>query len=421
MSIFKKDDENEMEYTGILGDAASDNEGADPYTSVEESAEGVLMGEEEEVFLSEEDAEESYDGDFAGAAPPVQPKKSKTVPLWVIPVVVACVVLLFVGGFFGVKYLPGVFQTMSASRLAKDGHYYAAMQSYVTIQEKKPEDKRVALKLAEVMVKMGYFSDAQAALSSAYTQEQLDNASGKLKELNDILTKMTATSDFVNNLYTEFSQSGDTQTALDALESNKNSGQYLDEFLTYYQYIFAAMGGQDPTVQEEYVKKACAYDSDISYLFYTTRATFLRYNKDFDEAIKVCNEALAYNKDDFSAYGELSYVALLQGDNQKALDYATRAHEIAADQATTTNVLLLAYAATGMDAEYATLMTQAEADGITVNEAVIGFKEGTYTLNQLLLGEEADVPNDEGTIEQAPPVETEAPETEAPETEAGAE
>lgn len=413
MSLFNKDEENEQEYTSILGDAQENTESQDIseegqyYVDNEEDNEDEIgLSEEEEINLPYDDMTEQ-------TAPPA-PKKKKTVPAWMIPVVAVIMVVLLVGGYFGVTYLPNAFKMMKISKMEKDGHYYTAMQEYMVLYEKDDSDKKVALKLSNVMMKMGYFSDASTILSTAYDEEELSNAKGDLKESYDVIQKMMATTEFVNGIYSNLSQDSTAQAAIEQLEAAKGQ-EYLDEFLTYYQYVFAAMFGEDMDTQQQYVKQACDYDSDISYIFYPTYSSFRRYNRDYDGAIEVCNKALEYNKDDFSSYGELAYIYLLKEDNAKALEYASKSYAIAPDQANTTNVMLLAYAAAGMDAEYDTLLAQAETKGITVDEAVTGFKEGTYTLGQILLGESANGTTDgAGDTDEAGEPAGE-PETQAPE------
>lgn len=425
MSIFK-DENNEQEYTGIVEGAVEGNN-ADGIENEQlqdsqpdfisesgavESSDAIAVSDnadeiaqnENDLTSSDENADSAEedsntDGEYytslSEASEPAPAKKEpKTVPFWVVPFVAILVFVICVGTFLGFKYVPQIVESYQNSRLVEDGKLYTALDVYNAAYQEDTTDKKAAKNAAEVMFKLGYFTNAESTLQTAYTDEELQNTTDEdLKFMVEYIEKINNTMDKANTLYSEISSSGDSDDS-NALWENANSQlealygneEYCDEFVAYYQYVFASIFGQDIATQKEYVQKACDFNSQISYMFYPTLAAMNRFDGQYDEAIKVCQTALEYNIEDFSSLVEMSYNYLLKGDFENGVTYAEKAYDISPEEEVTINALMLAYAASGNTEKYDEISAQASALGIEPDSQIQGYLDGTYTLEDILIG-----------------------------------
>ena len=433
MSVFKNED-NEQEYTGIIGEETEDGavnsaeagnssniqdvSGSDGVSNPENDAasdsidEDLTAGDtpssdsesgetnaDESSAEAGEAGENSENGEHLVELPEEpQPKKKepKMVPFWVVPVVAAIVLVACVGAFLGFRYVPQLVESYQNSRLIEEGRLYTALDVYNAAYQDNPTDKTAAKNAANAMFKLGYFTNAESALESAYTDEELESTGDEeIRLMVDYIDRINSTMDIANSMYTELSSSDESsdanalwEDARSQLEALYGNTEYCDEFVAYYQYVFASVFGQDIATQMEYVERACNFNSEISYMFYPTLAAMHRFDGNYDEAIRVCQVALEYNIEDFSSLVEMSYNYLLKGDFENGVKNAEEAYEIAPEESVAINGVLLAYAASGDTEKYDEVTAQASALGIEPSSEIQGYLDGTYTLEDILIGAE---------------------------------
>lgn len=130
-------------------------------------------------------------------------------------------------------------------------------------------------------------------------------------------------------------------------------------------------------------------EDDAPSLF---RVISLRVQGKYDEAFSLCEERIA-NADDLTDefYRQESLIYLAQGKYNDAYTTIDTAYQNSSPSVQLCETLALAAAAAGQESAYNEVKELLEENGYTLSAEVTGYKDGTVTLNQILLEGDFDI------------------------------
>lgn len=280
--------------------------------------------------------------------------------------------------------------TYSKSRnIAEEGHVITALDDLLYVLEENPDNKNVAIRLADLGMKYAYYDYAAYAIDNYLAGKEVsDSQYDKLNSYIRKLDRYYATYD----LYSEIAEdllgnASDTEDVVEILDEFKRQlsahigdGDY-DQALLYY-YL-----GYMSSDEEERISclQECISQNPYFYDAQAQIATYYRRNGELEKARKQLEEIYQVNKEDYSILRSYATLELVEGNLAQGLDYALQAYELYPEGEYVIDTYIVALAANGMTEEAEALVEQYKNDYL-FDEDLYEFLDGETTLEEYYIG-----------------------------------
>lgn len=307
---------------------------------------------------------------------------------FVIGVVVICMMLFtFLTSIKGFEKLESY---TSAESLADDGYVITAMENLLDVLEENPDNKDVAIRVADIGVKYGYYDYAAYAIDSFLVGKSVSD--GQYNKLNGYIKKIDTyydTLELNDEVWEEVYAFVEDENDIEAIFSdyNREMSQYIgnkayDQALLYYYLAYMSL---DEDERNSYFMECIKTDPHY-YDAYAQIANSYRRRGDFKTARKWVDDAYKINKEDYSVLRAIATLELVEGNLEKGLDFASQAFDIYPEGEYVIDTYIVALAANGKEEEARQLTEEYEEDYI-FDDDLYAFLDGKMTLEEYYVGE----------------------------------
>ncbi|MCR4926242.1 MAG: tetratricopeptide repeat protein [Clostridiales bacterium] len=323
--------------------------------------------------------------------------------------------------------IANIKSVFEAEGYLRENKIISALNVYTTINQNTNSEYAVR-RIFSLCYKNGYVSDAlnfaetyksyfnepwnlKYKKQAAYTQKMMDT----INELNPIVQQVASSNgDF------------DYDSVISQLDAyNQESGKYDKATIEYYKSYVSSLASKDAETQLNYLKACAEANPSIEWLYkpdmancyrllgnmdeaikivneliarnvddsdmYNQKIFLYRMNKDYDLAIKACNDAVEAFYDEkeesssnYEAYRQYAIVYLLKGDYENAVSKAETANDMTLDEKVI-NTLALCYLANSDEEGYKEMVDLLKEYSVEIAQDVTDYKDGKKTLEQIFL------------------------------------
>ncbi len=307
---------------------------------------------------------------------------------FVIGVVVICMMLFtFLTSIKGFEKLESY---TSAESLADDGYVITAMENLLDVLEENPDNKDVAIRVADIGVKYGYYDYAAYAIDSflvgkSVSDGQYNKLNGYIKQIDTYYDTLELNDEVWEEVYAFVEDENDIEAIFS--DYNREMSQYIgnkayDQALLYYYLAYMSL---DEDERNSYFVECIKTDPHY-YDAYAQIANSYRRRGDFKTARKWVDDAYKINKEDYSVLRAIATLELVEGNLEKGLDFASQAFDIYPEGEYVIDTYIVALAANGKEEEARQLTEEYEEDYI-FDDDLYAFLDGKMTLEEYYVGE----------------------------------
>lgn len=278
----------------------------------------------------------------------------------------------------------------SAEELAGEGYVITAMDNLLEILEENPDNKKAAIKLADIGMEYAYYDAAAYAIDNflagkEVSDAQYDKISGYIRKLDAYY----ATYDLYDEIWEEiFMDEPDTVEVYGHF--NQRLSEYIgargyDQALLYYYLgIMSVDNGERIAYFQECIKINPYYCDAQAQI-----GTYYRRQGELGKARQQLEAAYQMNREDSSVLRSLATLELVEGNLEKGLDFAAQAFDRYPEGDYVVDTYIIALAANGQKEKAEALVKLANESGenYTFDEELYDFLDGNMTLEEYYIGE----------------------------------
>lgn len=300
--------------------------------------------------------------------------------------VVLMAVFVFTSSMGGLRNF-GIYN--QSKSMAADGYVVTALDGLLDILEENPDNKNVAVRLADLGMKYAYYNYAAYAIDNYLVGKEVSDS--QYDKLNGYIRKLDAYY-ATYNLYDEicgeaFADAVDEEEMNEALEkvfrelsAYIGEGGYDQALLYYYMAYMSA---------DEEKRMACLQECvSLNPHYYDAQAqiaTYYRWQGEFEKARVLLEEVFEENKEDYAVLRSYATLELVEGNLEQGLVYASEAFQIYPEGEYVLDTYIVALAANGMMEKAKGLVELYEADYV-FDDDFYDFLDGKLTLEEYYTG-----------------------------------
>ena len=216
---------------------------------------------------------------------------------------------------------------VKAETMAENGDIAEAMESLRTVVEQYPDSIPVAVRLTDIAMERGFYSDASNVLSNNLSGKTMDeNTVVRMNQYIDKITRFFNTYETVQNMQSSMKYAKSNEEAL-MMGYNYLRQQLIDPkqdkaLLYYYMSMFT----EDVDEARNCLEK-CINEDDNILDAKVQLASLSRRQGDLQYAESCYNDVLLADKSYSGALRGLAIIRLLEGNKEEGLDLASKAYD----------------------------------------------------------------------------------------------
>nr|WP_288828217.1 tetratricopeptide repeat protein [uncultured Clostridium sp.] len=216
---------------------------------------------------------------------------------------------------------------VKAETMAENGDIAAAVEGLKTVVEQYPDSIPAAVRLTDIAMGGGFYSDASNVLSNNLSGKSVDeNTLARMNQYIDKINRFFNTYDTVQNMQSSMEYAKSDEEAL-MMGYNYLMQQLIDPkqdkaLLYYYMSMFT----EDADEARDCLEK-CINEDDNILDAKVQLASLSRRQGDLQYAESCYNEVLLADKSYSSAWRGLAIIRLLEGKKEEGLDLASKAYD----------------------------------------------------------------------------------------------
>lgn len=275
---------------------------------------------------------------------------------------------------------------------AEDGYVVTALDDLLYMLEDNPDNKNIAIKLADLGMKYSYYDYAAYSIDNflagkEVSDSQYDKLTSYIRKLDAYYAVYDLYDEIGEEVFANVSDAEDVEKALEEfrrrLSAYIGEGGYDQALLYYYLGYMSA----DEEERIAYLQECIG----INPYFYDAQAqiaTYYRRQGELDKARKQLEEIYQVNKEDYSILRSYATLELVDGNLEQGLDYASRAFELNSEGEYVLDTLIVALAANGMREDAENLMEHVKTykEDYEFDDDLYRFLDGTMTLEEYYIG-----------------------------------
>lgn len=307
---------------------------------------------------------------------------------FIIGVVVICLMVFTL--LASVRGFEKLESYTSAESLAKDGYVITAMDKLLAVLEENPDNKDVAIRVADIGMKYGYYDYAAYAIDSflvgkEVSDGQYNKINGYIKQIDIYYDTLELNDKVWESVYAFVEDENDIEAIFN--DYNEEMSLYIgnkayDQALLYYYLGYMSL---DEDKRNSYFVECIRTDPHY-YDAYAQVANSYRRQGDFESARKWLDDAYKINKEDYSVLRAFSTLELVEGNLEKGLDFASQAFDMYPEGEYVIDTYIVALTANGRVEEARALAEEYEEDYV-FDDDLYAFLDGKMTLEEYYVGE----------------------------------
>lgn len=301
-------------------------------------------------------------------------------------IVILLAALTFATSLRGLNNLAAYTRSRS---MAEEGYVLTVLDDLLDILEDNPNNKDVAIRLADLGMKYAYYDYAAYAIDNYLTGKEVSDS--EYDKLTSYIRKLDAYYDtyylyeeIAEQIFGNVSDPEDISKALEEfnhkLSAYVGEGGYDQALLYYYLGYMTADEQERITYLQECIR--------LNPYFYDAQAqiaTYYRRNGELEKARQQLEEIYRVNKEDYSVLRSYATLELVEGNLAQGLDYAFQAYQVYPEGEYVIDTYIIALAANGMTEEAEILVERYEEDYL-FDDDLYDFLEGNITLQEYYIG-----------------------------------
>lgn len=297
-------------------------------------------------------------------------------------VVILLSALTFAASIRGLNNLSTYCKSKS---MAEDGYVVTVLDDLLYILEDNPQNKNLAIRLADLGMKYAYYDYAAYAIDNYLAGREVSDS--QYDKLNSYIRKLDA----YYSTYDLYEKIG--EKVLGNVSDAEDATKVLEEFRRELSgYI--GEGGYDQALLYYYLGYLSTDEKErISYLqecirlnpyFYDAQAqiaTYYRRNGELERARQQLEGIYQVNREDYAVLRSYATLELVEGNLAQGLDYAFQAYQIYPEGDYVIDTYIIALTANGMMEEAQILVERYEKDYV-FDDDLYDFLDGNITLEE---------------------------------------
>ena len=273
--------------------------------------------------------------------------------------------------------------------MAEDGYIITVLDNLLYILEENPQNKNLAIRLADLGMKYAYYDYAAYAIDNylagkEVSDSEYDKLTSYIRKLDAYYATYDLYEEIGEKILSNAANTEDTDKILE--EFRRELSEYIgeggyDQALLYYYLGYMSIDEKERIsyLQECISRNPYFYDAQAQI------ATYYRRNGELEKARRQLEEIYQVNKEDYAVLRSYATLELVEGNLAQGLDYASQAYAIYPEGDYVIDTYIVALAANGMMEEAQRLVEQYEKDYM-FDDDLYDFLDGNMTLEEYYIG-----------------------------------
>lgn len=195
--------------------------------------------------------------------------------------------------------------------------------------------KKTVENYLDTMFKLGNVQYIKTVVDKYYTEDELKKpANEKIKKYYETYDELFAVAQQANSAISALSNNEnitkkDIDETIKSLEKLKEGNEYNNAFISYYEYYACSMLPDNYDMQLKYLDLLKQEETDLKVFYLNSYSNIYLCQDKPEECIKICDEALKENIEDFNSWRLKIKATYRQGKYDEALKLCEEALKIA--------------------------------------------------------------------------------------------